>query len=357
MKRASKAKGDAYWNILSFAVRCLSFMIPTPAVTREIITTYMQSLVIEGARLMKESGRFHSDVLEGMSFLAPENHAIIVDTSEKLFLEIIKGGDLFEICVVLEICELLTGPFGGGIREWINVADNVFDQCADLLEVLLPNSRFLCERMLWRKKISIESVIRRHAIDSISLPTIRSVFNVAYASHFESLRRGTLYNKVQDIKLEKYHIRYYTNLLKPLERPLLSLSPFKVTNLGLFAQKHILRWVALPPLNADERMLDLEPDALFVLFVIFAIALELCSSSDLPPILENIKQAPHPFYTLIHYIFLARFEQVPAEKVQAEMDARGFSPEQQFIWQWVRHEKNFIERVESDTSTDAAVIP
>src|SRR6266700_2373539 len=202
MKRASKAKGDAYWNILSFAVRCLSFMITTPAVTREIITTYMQSLVIEGARLMKESGRFHSDVLEGMSFLAPENHAILVDTSEKLFLEIIKGGDLFEICVVLEICELLTGPFGGGIREWINVADNVFDQCADLLEVLLPNSRFLCERMLWRKKISIESVIRRHAIDSISLPTIRSVFNVAYASHFESLRRGTLYNKVQDIKLE-----------------------------------------------------------------------------------------------------------------------------------------------------------
>jgi predicted NACHT family NTPase len=32
------------------------------------------------------------------------------------------------------------------------------------------------------------------------------------------------------------------------------------------------------------------------------------------------------------------------EEVQAEMDARGFSSEQQqFIWQWVRHEKNFIE--------------
>jgi hypothetical protein len=349
MKRASKAKGDAYWNILSFAVRCLGFMVPTPGVTREIITTYMLSLVTVGAQLMKEKERFHSDALEGMDFLAPENYAIIVDTSERLFLEIIKENDPFKTCAILEICELLTRPYPGGIRAWNKVAAHVFDQCADKLEELLPCSHFLCERMFWKKKISIESVIRWHGVDRLFLSSIPSVLNIAYESTFDALKRNALY------RAEGY-TRYYADLLTSLENALLSLLPFTTIKSDYATQVQISRWLILRPLVRDQKMLDLDLDTLFGLFVIFAAALELCDSSKLPSVLETIKQAAHPFYTLIHYILLARFESVPDEKVWAEIDARGFSPEQQqFIWQWVRHEKNFIEHVNAETSTDKAV--
>ncbi|GHO92302.1 hypothetical protein KSF_023500 [Reticulibacter mediterranei] len=345
IKRAGKAKGNAYWNLLSFAIRCLGFMVPAPEVTREIITACMRSVVVEGTLQMendRESKRrfVGNDILREVRLIAYENQTIVINAIYRLFMQVLEGKDQIKMCVILEICQSLEQ---GAPEEWGKLVENILDLCSDKLELVLSHSLFLCYYMLWNEKINIDKLIQLHGINSLFTKTITGVYGmIIYISIMDAVMNYILYTIYDEFDVEGKRIA--TDILKRLGSVFISSLPINFMNLYHAVQDQARKWVNLSPLENDNVMWIVDADALWGLFTTFALLLELCNSSDLPPILNVIKQAPHPFYNLIHYIFLARFESIPAEEVQAEMDARGFSSEQQqFIRQWVRHEKNFIE--------------
>ncbi|MEQ8959069.1 MAG: hypothetical protein RLP02_14295, partial [Coleofasciculus sp. C2-GNP5-27] len=88
------------------------------------------------------------------------------------------------------------------------------------------------------------------------------------------------------------------------------------------------------------------PETIFGAFVLFATALEEDKrpyQNYLPFPVEDLQENDWYFFGGIRWVLIARFQPVADDKVQAEMDRCGFSPEQQgFIWRWIRREINLV---------------
>jgi hypothetical protein len=62
-----------------------------------------------------------------------------------------------------------------------------------------------------------------------------------------------------------------------------------------------------------------------------------------PFLVEELQENDWYCFGGIRWVLIARFQPVADDKVQAEMDRCGFSPEQQdFIWRWIRREINLV---------------
>jgi hypothetical protein len=65
--------------------------------------------------------------------------------------------------------------------------------------------------------------------------------------------------------------------------------------------------------------------------------------NDAPFLIEELQENNWYCFGGIRWVLIARFQPVADDKVQAEMDRCGFSPEQQdFIWRWIRREINLV---------------
>jgi hypothetical protein len=89
--------------------------------------------------------------------------------------------------------------------------------------------------------------------------------------------------------------------------------------------------------------LSQDSNALFGAFALFAVMLE--GAKRKKEYFDQIEKSKAPLFDFMRWIFLARSDkrETDTDKVQAEMDRCGFSPEQQdFIWRWVRREIGVI---------------
>ncbi|MEQ9672240.1 hypothetical protein [Coleofasciculus sp. G2-EDA-02] len=94
-------------------------------------------------------------------------------------------------------------------------------------------------------------------------------------------------------------------------------------------------------------LLDQYSDSIFGVFALLSTTLEEDKRQDpnyVPCSVYDLRENDdYYFFGGIRWVLIARFQPVPDDKVQAEMDRCGFSPEQQdFIWRWIRREINLV---------------
>ncbi|MEQ8537155.1 MAG: NACHT domain-containing protein [Coleofasciculus sp. D1-CHI-01] len=131
-----EAEAEEVENLLSFAARCLEFMVPSPKVTRKITTACIEYLVELGIKLINldeySQGSSINFLRSGKTLLlnaATENQGTIDNTLEKLLIERFKkNSDEREAIVIFEISSHL----------WQSVSQNIFDACYDCMEQLYP---------------------------------------------------------------------------------------------------------------------------------------------------------------------------------------------------------------------------
>jgi len=83
---------DAGWLLLSFAMRCLEFMVPRPKTTREIVVACIEHSLAWGVKNLRRQLkriRLHfgpRELLGTLLYAASENRMIIADSLEKYLL-------------------------------------------------------------------------------------------------------------------------------------------------------------------------------------------------------------------------------------------------------------------------------
>jgi hypothetical protein len=366
------------WNLLSFAVRCLEFMVPSPKVTRDVITkTYINRYLAWGLKKMKHREqhreRFMSsrergpeEILCDLLNAAHENRTIIADSIEKLIIERVNSGSEHEALLSLEIGLHLSSalyriPLARElerevIKFWDDVSNRIYTACSDQINNLSSKHFSLCHEAVRRGKSSITNLIKSYGIEGLFRAHSYIMLPHLYMLSLTDLFIWVL---LKDISLIESGIPFkdYIHNLREISQILLSTpTPWikKYQGSSLISHYLIDRDFLIDKLK---KPVKLDNETLFSAFAIFAVMLEDSAKKEekkdkgqiflkdgIKRLIEGIKKSQYCFFDFLQWIFIARFMPVELDKVQAEMDKSAFTAEQQaFVWRWVRQEIELIQ--------------
>jgi len=378
LNKAREAKEEDKWNMLSFAARCLEFIVPSPKVARIITTDCIELCLNWGLEKIEQDTSNKSDyhsfvkhnpntILNNLSNATTENRGAIANTFEKVLTNRINIGSESEALLALEI-GIHPYLFLTSFREkrrrqkdvfdfWQDVSDKIFDACWDRIEVLCPQHYRPCFDAFKRGRVSAENLIKWHGLNHIISDSNYIIF--PHVHTFSLAER--LLNKLLAYPYDINSPEKPDDDLIDLEKigKILHSTPIPWIN-EITKRNHtvvFIRYVLRSRRQIErsvERTLNLNSDQFFGLFSLFSICLELSRNPQVEKmtIFEVIKDNSHYLFNSIRWTLLARFERVEAYEVQAEMDLCKFTSEQQdFIWRWIRREIDLVNPAALDQST------
>ena len=173
-------KRDEGWNLLSFAARCLEFIVPSPKVTREITTACIEASLSWGSEQVtkkKYPKQGPRGILGDLLYVALENRVTVMNTLEKLLVERINKGCEPETLLALEIGLNLDislhrrGEGKGAQREvfdfWDSVSNRIFDVCSAQIQALFPKHFGPCLQGFRRGLISVTNFVNWHRVEGL----------------------------------------------------------------------------------------------------------------------------------------------------------------------------------------------
>ena len=357
VEEANRVGGDEGWNLLYFAARCLEFIVPSPKVTREIATACFDRLLTEGGELTAQEKlakndngyleRQHqlmsmTDSLLGSSW---ENRGTVSEALEELITDVIKSGSDFKLIAALEtLMYLCTND------ENVKKVRHIFIENMPKIEKICTKYVNVCLNAYhYLNIVSIENIIKWHGLRSIFQDINFSLFAVGWISLSEFIVDYftiNLYDSAKPIETNHKRLRE----LREVSRAFLSYTlPLKIKKSELKNINSVFDDFEMKQIGSNINVtttIQLDSQDIFGLFGLFAVMLE---ASNYPKLLEEavrlIAESEIAFFDFIRWTFIARFDpEVIDDKVKAELDRCGFSPEQQaFVWRWIRREMNLVE--------------
>ncbi|EDX72139.1 NACHT domain family [Coleofasciculus chthonoplastes PCC 7420] len=342
-----EAEAEEAENLLSFAARCLEFMVPSAKVTRKITKACIEYLLESGIKLINldeySQGSSINFIRSGKTLLllnaATENQGTIAESLEKLLIERFKkNSDEREALVLFEISSHL----------WQGVSQKIFDACYDCMEQLYPKYFLPCHIAWQDGRISVGNLINWHGTDSLFCDAIFSIFSDGWGSVAECLMQfmnkyRDLYNEMTDVESQLNDLREIGKILLYSSQPWINGERYDTEILSRFRCFYG---------DNLQKSLEQGSDVIFGVFAVLSTALELEQISypdDAPFLVDELLEDDWYCFGGIRWILIARFQPVPDDKVQAEMDRCGFSLEQQdFIWRWIRREINLVADTEEE---------
>ncbi|MEQ8385550.1 MAG: NACHT domain-containing protein [Coleofasciculus sp. A1-SPW-01] len=337
-----EAEAEEVENLLSFAARCLEFMVPSPKVTRKITKACIEYLLESGIKLINldeySQGSSINFIRSGKTLLllnaATENQGTIAESLEKLLIERFKkNSDEREALVLFEISSHL----------WQGVSRKIFDACSSCMEPLYPRYFVPCHLAWHEGKVSLENLINWHGVDCMFWDAMFYLFADGWGSIAFSLMNfindcQNWSNNIAELESKLYDLKVIGDLLLDSSQPWINGNKFDMDILSdntYFNQGYL------------QEILNDFSDSIFGVFAVLSTTLEEDKRQDqnyTPCSVDDLRENDD-YYFLggIHWVLIARFQPVAADKVQAEMDRCGFSPEQQnFIWRWIRRDINLV---------------
>lgn len=347
---AQKIEGEKWINVLSFSIRCLNFIIPSPPILKDLIGVYITHLILVGTTILEKNpyrnvvatDRVHNitTALTALPDIAEENLIPVISHSEKLILKMVKSNSETQAVVALEVIDMLRTYSVERVEArtlWEKSEQQIFNSCSGRLEIFCSKSPFLGYRALIENRIDIGQMIKWHGINSLFIEIHNLFGNILYDDPVVSIIRVIL----NESKIPKGSIKH--RLLKDFGQLLLSDRSLQVPRLYNFPTEFVERTIALPS-KKRSRPLNLDIGTFFGIFIVFSILFEFYIRIDINKALREIETNKHPFYDLVREIFISRFKQVDLGKVQGAIDRLGFSPEQQdFIRRWVKSEISLVQ--------------
>jgi hypothetical protein len=390
--KQTQTAGDERWNLLSFAVRCLEFMIPSPYVIQDIVLACIRHSLTWGIdqskKLPSQNKHDYPKPEEIISYLlnaATDNRKTIAFNLENLLIAQVTSNNDSEAVLAAEIGlylqmflhvkpprVLIHTNFrlaDQTVEFWQSISDRLMDSCSQQLKILSQKHLQICARyLLTRGEISISDVIKWYGIESIfkdyrctMLPS-SSWFSIGIqlllmCAHFPSLPQNSQIPPI------------YLNAIKEVGSFLLSCPPPWIrgqlfrSNFVTFPLQEFISY--RPQSKNAKKRLNADPDVLFGLFVLLILSLEVTQKvsdrqikwhylgGETSDVIQAIKSSTHPILQSIRWMLIARYEsseldlgQKPTiiDNVEAEMNSCKFTIEQQnFIWRWLRQEVEVID--------------
>ena len=368
IEEASKVKPNEEGNLVSFAGRCLEFMIPSPKVTRNITTACLDRCLNWDLK-QHETAKNHTrqfahsrislpeELLTALLFAASENRPIIADSYEKLIIDRITNGSEPEALLALEIAlnlpiarhrtrkQIVEEEF---LKFWDTVTQRILTVSSDRLKELSKMHFRPCLDGFRKGIISVRDLIEWHGIEALFDGCEYKIFPDTWSA---SIAEVALFSLCTDLQDEPDILGRGLSYVKEVSRILLSTPTPWIKGRRLDREHifHVRHWdfgesETRRKSKNEKKRLSIDPDALFVAFAFFAVMFEAAQERKMSDWLKGVRGI---ILDSIHSTLLARFEQVDPKAVQSELVACGFTSEQKgFVWRWVRKEINLAHQLQ-----------
>ena len=188
----SLSNGEA-WNLLSFATRCLEFIVPSPRVCRDLATTCV-GLMIQRAlqRPLREQMTFkHSEyadpreAIAGLLHASSENRRTIKETLQQELVRRINSANddealpAAELGLHIQICSHVPRRHlmrGETHEDWRNFPREIRDACWPRLAELAKKDLSVAMNAFWSGRIPFSDLLASFGGDALFRPTAFRVF-------------------------------------------------------------------------------------------------------------------------------------------------------------------------------------
>ena len=372
VRQAEVNTDEKGWNLLSFAARCLQFIVPSASVRADITAAGLKRCIDwssaqqskrRSRKTSREEPRFGrygaaADLLTELLNTGAENRTTVANQLEKTIVEYVNGNDksraiaALEIGLTLRVLASLEGRSSAQREKhehWQEISERIFEACRDKTEAVAKENFQICFKAVWLRKLPARCLVDWHGTESLFRD---GRFVVASNVRVISWAEALAYEAV---------VLPHGNLDEPgVENALRD-----IKDIANFVPSRPLPWFTRSSeapasgfwhIELAERRVDegipaqfpcVDRDVFFGIFALFAAMLELDATdrqeeSD-TGLAQVIRQSQLPFFDHMRMVFLARFEQADPDVIRAEMEHCGFTEAQQVLtWQWIRCETNFV---------------
>lgn len=369
LKGCARATTVRAQNRLSFASRCLEFMVPRPALTRDIVGTVVRHCLRDqgadpGRPLVgvRHDGNSAEQLLGEVLSAAAENRPVIAGTLESMVLERAGSKDEEAALRALDMGLHLSfslfsrplSPAAGVPEYWASISQRIFDQVAPRVEALGEKHFVAAYDAVHFGSMRLAEFGRLHGVRSFfrvrPLRIARSMLLSVADNVFESALRGPSL-------LAPSRIGFRQRPQAALAEIGNSLVGSRVPWLGA-RRRDQLPWVHYLLRRLPRAMTEidgplggpLEPDALFGAFAVFAPAFEALDVGGMlrgehgRALLEWLQQLP-PDSSLkrIGTACLSRLGSITAADLHVEFRAVGLTADKlAFIERWAGRQFDLV---------------
>jgi hypothetical protein len=366
------------WNLLSFAARCLNFIVPSSRVRKYITTGCLEQFLAAGNFRLKHRSndydrKWHHEeelrtaTLAALLSVTSENHPTIVKTIEDWLTRTISSDSDINASIAVEIANYLPFSFRVYLRTpgeskedfWKSVSDKIYITCRDRINALAQKNEMVCNLAFWRREIDIKDAVKWHGTEFIFTEQRYLVFRLMASPAYQLLGAILTASSYSDYKHRssvKKRVEHDLEQIRELGSILLSMPPpwvgrkhFPIFRLHSYVIDR--RYTGKRTKFVGQVVVDV--DAIFGGFTIVATGLEASHikgklSIDLS---RAINDSDAILFEAVRWTFIARFQQVPESNVLEELDKIGFRDEQKtLILRWVKGEVSFIESTQQPPS-------
>lgn len=372
LERSGSAEVETRENLLTFAARCLQFMVPSTGMQRKVTSLCLESCIAWALGVLElfENADYYPlykhDMAEKMigNLLRArdENLPTVVSSFEQIVVER-ANNDSDDVVASLTLEMGLNPTLGKGSSElqdtsrniWDNASERIFDACLGRIQELSSREFWISVEAFWEGKISIDDFARWHGVSGLFRYIELEMFpNRSLLSIAEVLTQDVLVAPY--FEKNKYREKRW-GCLSEIGRFLLTCPPPWIKR----------PYSEIPVLSADTKFprivpefanwrfdenrycgralvspLNLNADALFGFFAVFATAVQ--TSGLVAEIVRWVKKSRFAIFNLLRWSLIAPYTDQHFDRVQAEMERCGFTLEQQeFVMRWSRGEIKLVE--------------
>ncbi|AKB81689.1 hypothetical protein MSBR3_1111 [Methanosarcina barkeri 3] len=383
LQEFDKVETREKFNLVSFASRCLGFIVPNPKITREIITVCFNFSIDFGIELLEEEkaiANIDKKITKVKEVISPmeliyniensmiDNRKVIGDTIENLLVNNICEGTKNKSILSLEICLNLEKNFFFFSKDntfrknnpdfWDNLKNRTLERCSDSTKELIKEELGFGIEFYRMNKISIEDIVNIYGFRSLfydykftMLPrmTFSGIFSMSFG---ELIRHSSI-----DIK-ELGEIGRLA-LLQPVHCLELNHS-FAIRRMKFELKRSMRlkeRRVIDRPYNIPMRIYKKFPkdislrqiyDSLFGTFVILAYFFEILMEShskEEDAELESYITGAFNIFGSLKVIYLTRLGRCTLKELNIELNTMEFTHEQRiYIEKWAANEIHLVKK-------------
>jgi len=384
IEKSHKTQGSEKWNLISFAARCLEFMVPSPNVRRDITNACLEFCIkwgleqIENKQLSSDKlvdfdvNQPASELLSGLLNSAIENRTTIAESWKKLIIDNINSQDdnksfiAYEIGVNPEIALVFNDSSiqlsqKEDIEFWRGISESIYENCLSRIKTLSSKYYRMCFDCVFRRKISLCELVDWHGISYVFETQQYNIFPNVFTTPLAEilLYNSIFYSSKYSPKDWQERHKFSCSDLSELGQIFTSSSVPLIKKLKGDFQSNLLDRIGSDSNNFQKiEQLQLSSNALFAAFIILAVSLEkkLENSENsenktnvkAEKILEKIGLKQFALLDSFQCTFLSRFKPVDENMIQGELEKSSLTLEHKaFVWQWVRREINLVAKSSS----------
>jgi hypothetical protein len=279
--RAQQAPDEEAQALLSFAARCLEFLVPSPRVTRAIVAACISHIfsyaikrpapqMVQAASPLHLKERGAEEIIGNLLLVAGENRDILADSLRESLIERISSANEKEAFLAMEIVQ---APVAALVRVerrfvdfgfWENIHAHIIEYYPGEVITIASQHPSVCLREYWNDLVSIDQVMEWHGCEIIFREWYNAVFPTIQTS---SLALGMV-SSALSLPFRLGRPEYFekaSRVAEDLGRVLFGFSPIPITSGdvdGIKDSEHWLFSVFVPFKDAEglQAWLDWEHD-------------------------------------------------------------------------------------------------